>query len=473
MNINLGFPWFTMSEAAIDEMVTGMFFVMFHNFFGIVVPADSEVVKLLESVLSIIKETVKADHQQMPEKMIKSWIDAFRGTAPNITGQDKAEMADLAKDIQKDRDWFKTALDKYPELRRPMTPAHPANGIYAGPTVKPFSNEDRLDFDGNTAYPKGFIIGDIPASHLRSMPHMDVMPSERLSNGVYAGPNLHAPQPVQPSWAYVKDQLKMQQNQPRSALTAVLRHFVDRQAKGHCYMGLFETPPHPSAPSPIYLFTLAIGEKIMVIYDPCADNQILEGVLCTPAYGAGDAHRGLIIGPNTAALDKHAKTVNGPFGSKPVYLNEGAVQMLINLAKYIKNAAAIVPFWEQFNPNGVSAEYVNMIMSEILRGAPKMDEVIKDELPNPKMPAEQVAKTWPSMNVCSNMAPCNKVKALRLKLMMTREQFADTIGVATKTLAKWELDIAHPQPPAKILLDLIDAYGQDILDKIAKLNPKN
>lgn len=47
------------------------------------------------------------------------------------------------------------------------------------------------------------------------------------------------------------------------------------------------------------------------------------------------------------------------------------------------------------------------------------------------------------------------VRAIRTKLGMTQQQFADTFGFSIDGLSKWERHIRTPEKPARILLKMI------------------
>lgn len=48
------------------------------------------------------------------------------------------------------------------------------------------------------------------------------------------------------------------------------------------------------------------------------------------------------------------------------------------------------------------------------------------------------------------------VKAVRAKLGLSQDRFAETFGVSAKTVRKWEQHERRPTGPARVLLNVID-----------------
>lgn len=59
------------------------------------------------------------------------------------------------------------------------------------------------------------------------------------------------------------------------------------------------------------------------------------------------------------------------------------------------------------------------------------------------------------------------VKAVRIKVGMTQEQFAARFGFSTATLRHWERGDRSPRGPALVLLNVIDHNPQAVIEALA------
>ena len=64
---------------------------------------------------------------------------------------------------------------------------------------------------------------------------------------------------------------------------------------------------------------------------------------------------------------------------------------------------------------------------------------------------QRVRATAPGATNLDKIGP-EDVKAIRYKLMQSRDEFADMIGVSVSTLLAWEKGAQHPDGPALALL---------------------
>ncbi|MBV9576700.1 MAG: helix-turn-helix domain-containing protein [Gammaproteobacteria bacterium] len=67
------------------------------------------------------------------------------------------------------------------------------------------------------------------------------------------------------------------------------------------------------------------------------------------------------------------------------------------------------------------------------------------------------------------------VRAIRIKLKLTRQEFADRFGFSIRTLQHWEQGDRHPHGPARVLLLLLQrdpATIEGILKHTKKDRPK-
>jgi putative transcriptional regulator len=58
------------------------------------------------------------------------------------------------------------------------------------------------------------------------------------------------------------------------------------------------------------------------------------------------------------------------------------------------------------------------------------------------------------------------VKALRLRIGMTQEQFAGIFGFSTATLRHWERGDRTPHGPARVLLNVIDHNPNAVIEAL-------
>lgn len=59
------------------------------------------------------------------------------------------------------------------------------------------------------------------------------------------------------------------------------------------------------------------------------------------------------------------------------------------------------------------------------------------------------------------------VKAIRLKLHLTRQQFADKYGFSIRTLEKWEQGVREPDGAARAYLVVIDRNHKAVESALA------
>lgn len=55
------------------------------------------------------------------------------------------------------------------------------------------------------------------------------------------------------------------------------------------------------------------------------------------------------------------------------------------------------------------------------------------------------------------------VRALRDKLEMTQQEFADFLGISVHTLGKWERGERTPEGPARVLLKIVEREPEAVL----------
>ena len=60
------------------------------------------------------------------------------------------------------------------------------------------------------------------------------------------------------------------------------------------------------------------------------------------------------------------------------------------------------------------------------------------------------------------------VRALRVKVGMTQEQFAARFGFSTATLRHWERGDRKPQGPALVLLNVIESNPAAVMDALSR-----
>ena len=58
------------------------------------------------------------------------------------------------------------------------------------------------------------------------------------------------------------------------------------------------------------------------------------------------------------------------------------------------------------------------------------------------------------------------IAAIRADQKLTQEQFADLFGINIRTLRNWEQGRRIPRGPARILLQLISKYPQEVLSVV-------
>ena len=71
-----------------------------------------------------------------------------------------------------------------------------------------------------------------------------------------------------------------------------------------------------------------------------------------------------------------------------------------------------------------------------------------------------------SVDVIIHRPKAIDVKALRLRIGMTQEQFAGVFGFSTATLRHWERGDRTPHGPARVLLNVIDHNPSAVIEAL-------
>ena len=62
-----------------------------------------------------------------------------------------------------------------------------------------------------------------------------------------------------------------------------------------------------------------------------------------------------------------------------------------------------------------------------------------------------------------------KIRQIRENLRLSQKQFAGATTLNISTVRNWEQGVRKPDQPARILLRLLDMFGEDIIYKISRL----
>ena len=64
------------------------------------------------------------------------------------------------------------------------------------------------------------------------------------------------------------------------------------------------------------------------------------------------------------------------------------------------------------------------------------------------------------------------VKAMRQRMKMTQQDFADFLGISVHTLGKWERGERQPEGPARVLLTIVEHEPEAVLRALHQNNDR-